>query len=171
MMEGETGKLLLGRISGIYGVKGWVKVFSYTRPAENILNYPSWYLKHRDEETLYKVREGRPQGKGLVASLEGIEDRDIARLLVGADIYIERDQLPSLPEGEFYWTDLLGLQVINRQGQSLGEVVEILETGANDVLVVKGESRELIPWVWGTYLLDVDMEAGRITVDWQGLGD
>ena len=170
-MEGETGKLLLGRISGIYGVKGWVKVFSYTRPAENILNYPSWYLKHRDEETLYKVREGRPQGKGLVASLEGIEDRDIARLLVGADIYIERDQLPSLPEGEFYWTDLLGLQVINRQGQSLGEVVEILETGANDVLVVKGESRELIPWVWGTYLLDVDLEAGRITVDWQELGD
>jgi 16S rRNA processing protein RimM len=119
----------------------------------------------------YKVREGRPQGKGLVASLEGIEDRDIARLLVGADIYIERDQLPSLPEGEYYWTDLLGLQVINRQGQSLGEVVEILETGANDVLVVKGESRELIPWVWGTYLLDVDLEAGRITVDWQGLGD
>jgi 16S rRNA processing protein RimM len=171
MMEGETGKLLLGRISGIYGVKGWIKVFSYTRPAENILNYPSWYLKHRDEETLYKVREGRPQGKGLVASLEGIEDRDIARLLVGADIYIERDQLPSLPEGEYYWTDLLGLQVINRQGQSLGEVVEILETGANDVLVVKGESRELIPWVWGTYLLDVDLEAGRITVDWQGLGD
>jgi 16S rRNA processing protein RimM len=171
MMEGETGKLLLGRISGIYGVKGWIKVFSYTRPAENILNYPSWYLKHRDEEMFYKVREGRPQGKGLVASLEGIEDRDIARLLVGADIYIERDQLPSLPEGEYYWTDLLGLQVINRQGQSLGEVVEILETGANDVLVVKGESRELIPWVWGTYLLDVDLEAGRITVDWQGLGD
>ncbi len=161
----------MGRISGIYGVKGWIRVFSYTRPAENILNYPFWYLKHRDDETLHKVREGRTQGKGLVVSLEGIEDRDTARLLVGADIYIERDQLPSLPEGEYYWTDLLGLQVINRQGQSLGEVVEILETGAHDVLVVKGEGRELIPWVWGTYLLDVDLEAGRITVDWQGLGD
>ncbi len=170
-MQEDSEQLLVGRISGIYGVKGWFRVFSYTRPPENILNYTPWHLRQGDIQQVYALKDGRVQGKGLVASVEGIDDREIARALIGADILIDRSLLQPLPEGEFYWDELLGLEVVNQQGEKLGKLVEILETGANDVLVVSGKTRELIPWVWGRYLLDVDLATGKITVDWQGQGE
>ena len=156
-----------GTIAGLYGVKGWLKIMSYTRPAEQLLQYSPWQVEHgTDQQKEFKVREGKVHGKGLIVALEGITDRDSAALLAGADIYIKRSQLQVLPEHEFYQIDLLNMQVINQQGRLLGSVKEILETGANEVLVVEGQERHLIPWVWDRYITRVDMNTGMIHVDW-----
>ena len=110
--------------------------------------------------------EGRTQGKSLIARLDGIDDRDSARLLKGREIAIFRDQLPDPGPGEYYWYDLIGLDVINVRGTDLGQVTEIRETGANDVLIVNGRQRCLIPLVMGEIIRDIDLENGRIVVDW-----
>lgn len=163
----EAKPVLIGRIAGVYGVKGWVKVVSYTRPVEQILSYSPWYLRQEGEELqAFAVRDAAT-GKSLRAALEGITDRDLARALVDSDIYIQREQLADLPPGQYYWVDLIGLQAINSGNEVLGTLVDIYETGANDVLVIEGKERYLIPLVWGRYLLDVDLEQGIIRVEWE----
>ena len=147
-------------------MRGWVRVYSHTRPRENILRYSPWYVKRAGEWRPMPLAGGRRHGKGVVARLEGCVDRDQARLLIGADIGLRREQLPELPEGEFYWADLEGLAVEDLKGRPLGRVDHLLETGANDVLVVRGERERLIPFVYGQVVLDVDLRAGRIRVDW-----
>ncbi len=159
-------QVTVGRVSGLYGVTGWVKVFSYTRPKENILAYTPWLLQTADGWRPYRLERGRVHGKGLIASLAEIGDRESARLLMGCDIAVSRSQLPELPEGEYYWCDLIGLEVYNRQDDSLGRVVEVQETGANDVLVVEGEERCLIPLLMEQFVREVDLKQGRIIVDW-----
>jgi 16S rRNA processing protein RimM len=155
--------LVLGYISGLHGVQGWVKVFSYTDPRDNILNYSPWELAGRS----LKVEHGRIQGKGLVAKLSGIDDRDAAAVLLGAEIKVARERLPPLPEGEYYWADLCGLRVFDQAGRCLGVVDHLLETGANDVLVVKGEREILIPLVFGPVVKEVDLAGGSLRVDWE----
>lgn len=161
----EQRWVVLGRVSGLFGVRGWVKVFSDTAPRENILDYRSWYLKRRGEWRPYRLLEGRRQGKGIVARLEGCGDREQAAELVGADIAVRREQLPAAADGEYYWTDLQGLRVVNLGGIDFGRVDHLFETGANDVMVVKGERRRLIPFIDGV-IDGVDLEAGVIRVDW-----
>lgn len=165
-MQDENRRILIGRIAGIYGVKGWFKVVSFTRPPENIFSYTPWWIKKDGEWQEAGLQEGKVHGKGLIASLEGIGDRDEARELIGADIWIYRSQLKDLPPGEYYQEDLLGLQVINRQGKVLGSLKEILETGANEVMVVEGQDRHLIPLVWNMYVMGIDTVKGIIEVDW-----
>ncbi len=145
---------------------GWVRVFSYTDPRENIVGYHDWHLERNGIRSERKVVEGRSHGKGVVAKLEGCEDRDAAMRLVGSEISIDRGLLPALGEGEYYWTDLQGMRVVDRRGEPLGVVDSLLETGANDVLVVKGERERLIPFVPGRIVLNVDRETGEILVDW-----
>ena len=157
----------MGRIAGVYGVSGWIKVNSYTRPRENILSYKPWYLQKDGKCTIVHLRAGRRSGKTLIANLRGIDDRESARSLVDADISIERRQLPELEEGEYYWCDLVGMAVTNRNGIALGIVKEILETGANDVLVIEGEKKILVPLTMGTHVIDVDLEQGKMQVDWE----
>jgi len=166
-MQDEKRRILVGRIAGIYGVKGWLKIVSYTRPPENVFMYRPWLIKQDDTWQETGLLEGKVHGKGLIAALEGITDRDIARGLVGTDIGIYRAQLPELPPGEYYWDDLRDMQVSNRQGKVLGRLKEILETGANDVLVVEGEGRHLIPMIWDMYVMGVDHTRGIIEVDWE----
>ena len=170
-MTGSTGKsaepLLLGRISGVFGVDGWVKLFSYTEPREAILGYRDCLLQQNGTWSEARWRVGRRQGKTVVASLEGINDRDAAEALIGANIGIWRDDLPDTGESEFYWADLEGLSVVNKDGSELGVVAYMMATGADDVLVIKGEKEILIPFIIGRYVTDVDLAAGVIRVDWE----
>lgn len=159
--------MILGRIAGLFGVKGWVKVFSYTQPREAILDYEHWLLGSEGDWRLVGVAEGKRHGKGVIARLEGVADRDEAAVLVGSEIAIERDALPQPEPGSYYWTDLEGLRVVNRDGAELGRVAYLLETGANDVLVTEGDQERLIPFLIDEVIVDVDLAAGVITVDWE----
>lgn len=165
-MTQEDEYIEMGRISGLYGVRGWVKVYSYTAPRENILSYASWHLRRQEGWVPVQLAGGRGQGKGVVAHLKGYDDRDAAAALVGTTIAVRRSELPEAAEGEYYWSDLIGLKVLNLQGVELGIVAALMETGANDVLVVEGERERLIPYTPGEAVQSVDLAAGRLTVDW-----
>ncbi|MCU7827751.1 MAG: ribosome maturation factor RimM [Candidatus Thiodiazotropha sp. (ex Myrtea sp. 'scaly one' KF741663)] len=159
--------IIIGRISGLFGVRGWLKVFSHTSPREGILDYKTWYLKKAEGWQAHTLAAGQKQGKSVVAHFKGCNDRDQAAELVGIDIAVSREQLPKLKPGEYYWTDLEGLRVENMQGIDFGVVSHLLETGANDVLVVKGDDRErLIPYTMGEAVQEVDLSSGRMVVDW-----
>lgn len=163
-----TGKerIEVGKISGVFGVKGWVKVFSYTDPRENILDYSPWLLNKVPESREVRVLEGKVQGKTIVAHLQGIDDRNAAAMLAGCSISIARSQLPKAGEGEYYWTDLVGLQVVTQNGVDLGRVDYLIATGANDVLVVQGDRERLIPFLQGQTIIEIDLQGGRMMVDW-----
>ena len=166
----DSGMILLGRISGLFGIKGWIKVYSDTEPRDNILNYSPWYLRRQDGWHPYEVIAGRPHGKGIVAQLANCPDRDAAAELINSTIAIRRDQLATTSEDEYYWSDLRDLKVITIQGVELGRVVNLMETGANDVLVVRetGEQgrERLIPFIRQQVIQEVDLEKGQLTVDW-----
>ncbi len=159
-------QVAVGKISGIYGVTGWVRIISYTRPISNIFSYSPWLIGRGAQQESRELLEGRMQGKGLVARIKDLEDRDIARSYIGKDILLYRNQMPVLPAGEYYWCDLMQLDVVNLEGMKLGKVIEILETGANDVLVIKGERRHLVPLMLDKYVTAIDIKNGVITVDW-----
>jgi 16S rRNA processing protein RimM len=157
--------ITLGKIVGVFGVRGWVKVFSETRPREQIFKYSPWLLELNGKVAEVEVKEGRAQGKGLVAHLDGYTDCDLAKQLIGAEISIPQTELPAAGIGEYYWSQLIGLQVKNIQGIELGEVIDLFETGANDVLVVKGERERFIPFTEFA-VTEINLEDGKLTVDW-----
>ncbi|MDP1774108.1 MAG: ribosome maturation factor RimM [Methylobacter sp.] len=165
-MSEQQQHISVGKISGVFGVKGWVKVFSFTDPRENILTYSPWLLQKGDQIKTVNVVDGQLQGKTIVAQLAGIDDRDQAASLMGWDIFITQDQLPKAAKGEYYWSDLIGLQVETIDGVQLGAVDSLLETGANDVIIVQGERERVIPFLQGRTIIKVDLDAGKIIVDW-----
>lgn len=156
----------LGDIVGVHGVRGGVKIRSWTRPRENIFSYPQWRLVSESGEQTATLIKGHAQGRGLVAQLQDVNDRDQAAALRGAKILISRSELPPSQPGEYYWADLEGLEVQTLAGENLGTVTGLMETGANDVLVVQGDRERLIPYVPDVYVRQVDMASGRIIVDW-----
>jgi 16S rRNA processing protein RimM len=159
--------LNVGQVSGVFGVKGWVKVYSFTDPRENILQYSPWILQKNSKTQEVKLLGGRRQGNLVIAELQGISDRDLAAELMGADILIRKQQLPKASDGEYYWADLIGLEVRNQEGCKLGKVDHLLETGANDVLVVvDGDLERLIPFLQQSTILKIDLDDGLIIVDW-----
>ncbi|MEO6969240.1 MAG: ribosome maturation factor RimM [Rhodanobacteraceae bacterium] len=162
-------RVLLGRIVGVYGVRGEVKIESFTEPRLRIFDYQPWLLQRApgEAEEINGV-QGRAQGKGVIAALAGVDDRDRAASLIGAQIFIPRAALPLSDDGEFYRADLEGLDVVNVQGVSLGRVSHTFETGAHAVLVAREENgrEHLIPYVPDVYVQAVDLGARRITVDW-----
>lgn len=160
----ERRLVTLGHIAGVHGVNGWVKVHSLTEPREAIFEYQPWRLGEEHEEV--RVLQGKKHGNRLIALLEGMEDRDQAETLVNRAITVFRDEMPELGPGQYYWEDLLGATVQLEDGRELGRVENLLATGANDVLVVRGERERLIPFVMGQYVKQVDLDGGRITVDW-----
>ncbi len=159
--------IIVGYVSGLFGIRGWIKVFSYTRPRENIFIYNPWLIRIDGEWREVTVLDSRQQGKNLVAQLEGYADPDLSASLNSLEIAIDRSQLEELDKDEYYWADLVGLQVINSDGQNLGVIKDLMETGSNDVLVVQGEQQCLIPYVPGVHVLAVDLAAGQMQVDWQ----
>ena len=158
--------VVMGRIAAPYGVKGWIKVHPYTEYLDSLLDYPVWRLGKGGAWRPYRVVEGRPHNRFLLAELEGVDDRDAAERLRGMEIAVARDELPEPDEDEYYWDDLIGLEVVNTSGASLGRVKGLLETGAHDVLQVVGERERLIPFT-APIVLEVNLAAGRIRVDWE----
>jgi 16S rRNA processing protein RimM len=170
-----TNPVILGRIGGHFGIKGWLKIVSYTRPIDQIFQYSEWYLLGLSDRESWKkvtVTECRQNSKGIVVKFTGFDSREETEVLVGCDFGVDRSQLDRLPEGDYYWLELVGLNVINLEGLNLGRVDHLFETGANDVLVVnqetgQGETVErLLPWT-PDVVVRVDLEDGVITVDWK----
>jgi 16S rRNA processing protein RimM len=167
--------LVVGKITGCYGIKGWVKVHSYTDPPENIFSFGRWRVKRRGEVAAIEFDASRPHGKGQVAHIAGVDDRTLAESFRGLEIWAPEDALPALEEGEYYWRQLEGLQVWcleNGDRVLLGEVDYLIETGANDVLVVKAcegsvdERERLIPYLPGDTVTRVDLDEALMEVDW-----
>ena len=166
---GGTGEklVLLGRIVGVHGVRGELKLESYTDPRMRIFRYQPWQLGTGSGVVQVAGCQGRAQGKGIVATLPGIDDRDAAAALVGSDIRVPRAALPPAAPGEYYWADLEGLEVVTMQGVPLGRVSHLVATGANDVLVIRDGVRErLVPFLPGQFVAEVDIQGGRVVVDW-----
>jgi len=156
----------LGRIAGPFGVKGWVKVRSYTEPEEGILRYREWHVElPRGGRRIFRPLEGRRHGNVVVARLEGVDDRDVAASLSRCDVSVPRSALPPLAEGQYYRADLVGLEVVTMEGHPLGRLDHFVETPANPVMVVVGERERWLPLV-SRHLKSVDLDAGRIVVDW-----
>ena len=154
----------IGHISGVHGVKGWVKIHSLTEPREAIFEYQPWLLGNNREETA--VEQGKQHGKHLIALLENTDDRDQAEGRVNQVISVYRDQFPELPGSEFYWADLIKKGIAPPPVKPLGTIERMLATGANDVMVVQGERERLIPFIQGSCVKNVDLENGIVTVDW-----
>ncbi|TQV86572.1 ribosome maturation factor RimM [Aliikangiella coralliicola] len=167
--------VIIGEITGVYGVKGWVKVFSHTEPRLNIVKYNPWLIKQGKDWKSVKLLSGRSQGKTIVAQIEGVNDRDQAHAMIGTEIGIERSQLKTLGKDDFYWRDLEGLKVVDVDGKALGQVSHLIETGANDVMVVKLPPEQaqdkkiketMIPYIFGDVVKRVDLQGRLIEVDW-----
>lgn len=175
-MSDESGQWLkVGRVSGVHGVKGWLKVYSYTDPPEQIVQYQPWMLEKAGTRKNFEVLDSKLNGKAVIASLQTITDRDQAQAFVDWDILVKADQLPALAEDEFYWHQLEGLRVVSQfdgKEVDLGTVDRLLETGSNDVLVVQGDQHSidqkerLLPYLLGSTILDIDLSQRMITVDW-----
>lgn len=181
MHQDKQPFVLVGRVTSVFGIKGWVNVYSYTDPAENILSFPEWLLSPSEGEGQgkrqhipeikdcrpIKLSKGQRSGKKIIAQLADSQTPEQALGFVRHDIFVRREELPQLEEG-FYWIDLEGLKVINLQGQVLGTLSRMMETGANDVMVVVNEKGEesLIPYVEDHYVLEVNLDASYIKVDW-----
>ncbi|TWI58743.1 16S rRNA processing protein RimM [Pseudomonas duriflava] len=164
--------VVLGKIVSVYGVRGEVKVYSFTDPLDNLLDYPNWILRREGNVRYMSVASGRLHGKVLTAKLKGLDDREEARALAGFEICIPRSELPDLDEGDYYWYQLEGLRVINQDGQWLGMIDHMLETGSNDVMVVKpctgslDDRERLLPYILEQYVLSIDLAAGEMRVNW-----
>lgn len=172
-MSEQNERIVVGKLGSTYGIRGWLKIFSYTDNAESIFDYVPWYLNQKGKWVEYKVESWKRHGQGYVCKLEGLDVREDAQLLTNFEIAIDPASLPELSEDEFYWRELFGMQVFTTKGYNLGEVTDLLETGSNDVLVVKanlkdafGQKERLIPYLEEQVIKKVDREARRIEVDW-----
>ena len=163
--------IVLGKIYSVHGVRGEVKVYSFTDPIDNLLDYPRWTLRRDGQSRQVDLASGRLQGKVLVVKIKGLDDREEARSFSGYDICVPRSLLPALDDGEFYWLQLQGLKVIDLQGQLLGKIDHLLETGANDVMVVRpcagslDDRERLLPYT-EQCVQSVDLQAAEMRVDW-----
>jgi len=166
-------KVVVARIGKAHGLKGWLRLNSFTSPAQNLLDYQEFIIKQDGQEKPLKLEEYRQQADKLLGKFEGFDVPETARQLTGLDLYITSAALPDLDEGEYYWHELQGLEVFNLQQQRYGKVVRLVETGANDVMVVKpdaesiDERERLIPYLRESVIKAVDLEAGTVTVDWE----
>lgn len=161
-----TGQLVtMGRIVAPYGIKGWIKIQPFTQQQQGLLDYPQWQVGQEDGWQSRTVEVAKVHGGAVVAKLEGVADREQAAALQGMRIAVSRDDFPEPATDEFYWTDLVGLKVVNAAGVTLGSVTRVFETGANDVLVVEGERERLLPFI-APVVRQVDIAGGTIIVDW-----
>jgi 16S rRNA processing protein RimM len=172
-MSEHENKIVMGKFGATYGIRGWLKVFSYTDIPESLFDYSPWFIQRKGELVEYKVESWKRHNKGMVVKLEGLDLREDAHLLTNFEILVNSDSLPELSEDEFYWRELFGMQVVTTTGYNLGEVTDLMETGSNDVLVVKanlkdafGQKERLIPFLEEQVIRNIDREAQRIEVDW-----
>ena len=164
-------KILVGKISNPHGIKGWVKVISFTDPIENILSYKKWTISDNETEKTYCLEDSRIQGNKIVIKLEGVNNRDDADLLKNLQIEINRSDLPKLEENSYYWEDLVDFNVIDIKGNPVGKVDSLFRTGSNDVLVIIDETKErlLVPFIMEEVIKYVDLAKELISIDWAEL--
>ena len=166
-MSDNERRILLGRIVGAFGIRGQIKIESWTEPRDAIFRYQPWILVDAaGNERLFNGARGRESGKHLVANFPGVDDRNVVEAMRGTDIYVARSALPPPRAGEFYWVDLEGFRVVNVDGFDFGTVSHLFSTGANDVLAVRGDKERMVPFVEPDFVKSVDFDAGLITVDW-----
>ena len=160
--------VFVGKVSSPHGIKGWVKVISYTNPIENILSYREWLIANEGGDKSFSIEDSRIQGNKIIVKLDGVEDRNSAEDLKNKEILVSRKELPKLEKNTFYWNDLLNLPVMNQKGKQIGKVDSLFETGSNDVLVVVNESKErfLVPFIMEEVIIKVDLAKEFITIDW-----
>lgn len=157
-------KITIGRFGSVYGIKGWLRIVSFTDPKENILQYQPWWINKDQQWQQIYAEDGRLHGKDVIIKLPNINDRELAKSYTNIDIMVDSKQLPKLPKDEYYWSDLEGLMVIDKSGQELGRVNHLIATGANDVLVL--EKNIMIPYI-DNVIIKVDLEKKNIIVDWE----
>lgn len=166
-MSDNERRILLGRIVGAFGIRGQIKIESWTEPRDAIFRYQPWILRDASgNEREFSGARGKESGKHLVATFPDVTDRDVVEAMRGTDIYVPRSALPPPSPGEFYWVDLEGFRVVNVDGQDYGTVSHLFSTGANDVLMVRGDRERLVPFVEPDFVKSIDFDAGLITVDW-----
>ena len=161
--------VFVGKVSSPHGIKGWLKVISYTDPIENILSYKEWFIINEGgSKKTFSIEDSRIQGKKIIVKLDGIEDRDGAEDLKNKEILVSRIDLPKLEENTFYWNDLLDLSVLDQKGKQIGKVDSLFETGSNDVLVRVNENKErfLVPFIMEEVIRKVDLVKEFISIDW-----
>jgi len=166
-------QITLGKMGAVYGIKGWLKIHSFTDEPDAILDYFPWSLKLGNNVQTVEITDWRKHNKGLIVKVAGIDDRDEAQAFVGSEILTSEAALPELPQGDFYWRDLIGLSVVTNKGYDLGVVTDMMETGANDVLVVKAnlndgfsKKERLIPYLFEQVIESVSIENKQICVYW-----
>ncbi len=171
MQDQKENTLIIGRVGGVFGVHGWVKISSYTRPKANILSYSPLLMKVDKEWQEIEIEDSQQRGDRLMAKIKGIDSPEEGKKYVHCDLAVARDKLPALEEGKYYWRDLIGLEVFNQDKINIGRINNIVETGANDVMVIaggdKGKRRILIPLIMDIFVKKVDLIAGTVDVDWQ----
>jgi len=172
-MSSNQQPVVVGKIGSTYGIKGWMKITSYTNSVEGIFDYSPWLIQEQGKWREVKVSQWRFHGQAVIAALEGVETREQAQMLTNCEIAVLPEQIPELPEDEFYWRDLLDCEVINTKGYHMGKVDQIVETGSNDVLLVKANAKDsfgkverMIPFVPGQFVLEVNVPEKQIVVDW-----
>ena len=160
-------RVVLGQVGGAFGVQGWVRIQSYTDPPANILDYGRWQLGRAGQWREVEVEDGKVTAKGVLAKLSGVETPEDARLATGSQIAVGREELPALAPGEYYWSDLEGLAAFGRDGELLGRIEEFRATPGSTVVVIRGERQHWVPFVMER-ILEVDLDAGRVVLDWAG---
>ena len=168
-MTGSRPVVTVGRFGAVHGIKGFIRVHSFTQPTDNILDYQPWLVKTSRDETFkpVKFQHAEKHAKGLVVKLDGCLTREDAQLYINCDIAVYQDELPDLPAGEYYWSDLIGLTVVNRENITLGTVERLMETGSNDVIIVKNDDRQhYIPYILDDFVIEIDLDKKRMLVDW-----
>jgi 16S rRNA processing protein RimM len=159
--------VVVGKIGAPYGIKGWVKIHSFTEWTTDIFDYVPWYLEEAGYWKAFEIVNGKEHGKALIVKLAGFDTPEQVRVLTGKKIAINRTQLPPLKKNEYYWRDLIGLTVINQHGAVLGTISHLLETGSNDVLVVKNDKEHAIPYLPGSVVVSVDLVNREMRVIWE----
>lgn len=168
MKKSATAYVTAGKIGSTYGIQGWLKIHTYTEFGASLFEYKPWYLSSgNDEWNAIEVEDGRIHGNGIIAKLAGINTPEDARLLTGKMIAITRSQLPKLKKEEYYWSDLVGLTVLNKNGEILGKVIYLMETGSNDVLMIKGDKEHAIPYLPGDIITNINLVKQEMHVDWE----
>ena len=166
-MSDNERRILLGRIVGAFGIRGQIKIESWTEPRDAIFRYQPWILRDAlGNERQFDGARGKESGKHLVATFPEVTDRDVVEAMRGTDIYVLRSALPPPKVGEFYWIDLEGFRVVNVEGVDFGTVSHLFSTGANDVLFVRGDRERMVPFVEPDFVKSIDFDGGLITVDW-----